>query len=143
MLKQEMVEDPGSLSQSSKEPVRQEKKPKRTRPSTQGNDLKATLAVAVLAGILVLSIPFLYQALLGSENTTLVESGSMSHGDDSEFGVLDVGDIAILEEVDSPGDITTWGKEKEQGTRNSGTTVTLSVITRTAGKRTHPSSTGP
>jgi len=58
--------------------------------------------------------------LPSNENMRVVESGSMSHGEDSELGVLDLGDIARVESVDSTEDIRTWQDGKEDSYKSCG-----------------------
>jgi len=74
------------------------------------------LAVSVCIGILLPLALFLPD----NENMRVVEFGSMSHGEDSELGVLDAGDFAQVESVDSPGDIRTWQDGKEENYKNCG-----------------------
>ncbi|MEW5760997.1 MAG: S26 family signal peptidase [Candidatus Thermoplasmatota archaeon] len=50
----------------------------------------------------------------------IVESESMMHGDDSQIGVIDTGDITLVKKVDSKSDIVSYVEGKKNGYKTYG-----------------------
>ena len=50
----------------------------------------------------------------------VVQSGSMMHGDDSEIGIIDTGDLVLVKKVETKSDITTYFEGKEKGYKTYG-----------------------
>ena len=71
--------------------------------------LKATardLLIAVLIVVIIMGLLYAYCRVWPP--IVVVESGSMMHSDDSQIGVIDTGDMVLVQQVDSKDEVVTY-----------------------------------
>lgn len=74
--------------------------------------LRDIVIAAGIIGVLLLVI-FLYTG--NWPPMVVIESDSMQHGDDSELGVIDTGDLVLVKELDDHNDLTTYVEGRATG----------------------------
>lgn len=95
------------------------RKVKAKRPAGSG-----LLGIARDTGIALLAVALIMGALYGYTGIwppmVVVESESMMHGDDSEVGVIDTGDLTLVKMVEKRSDIVTYLEGRKTGYKTYG-----------------------
>lgn len=91
------------------------KKEEEKRPFRETEIFKTLRDFGIAALILSIIVGSLYAYARVWPPVVVVESGSMMHGDDSRFGVIDTGDIVLVKRVDSRGDVVTFVEGQKRG----------------------------
>lgn len=86
--------------------AKEEAKIRRKRKESMVSLAKDVL-VAVVIVILVMASLYAYSGGIWPP-MVVVESESMMHGDDSEIGIIDTGDLTLVKRISSRDDIVTW-----------------------------------
>ncbi len=113
----DQTDEPGKhrSGKRSERPPSEDKKSEQPAEENEDDYDMMTLFRDVLISVAVILALFLALYFYTQKYPPLVvvESGSMAHGEESELGVIDQGDLVLIKKVDSPKDLTTWGQGKK------------------------------
>jgi len=79
---------------------------KRARARAELVHTARDIIVAAIAVVVLLAILFAYTGIWPP--MVVIESSSMMHGDDSQIGVIDTGDLTLVKKIDDRSDIVTY-----------------------------------
>ena len=95
--------------------------------------LRDVAIAAGLIGVLLLAL-FLYTS--NWPPMVVIESDSMQHGNDSELGIIDTGDLVLVKKVHGRGDVVTYVEGRARGYRTYGDYGDVIIYRKNGGDET-------
>lgn len=76
--------------------------------------------IAISAGVIIILLVCLFIYTGNWPPLVVIESNSMQHGDDSNVGVIDTGDLVLVKEIEDADDLVTYIEGRSSGHRTYG-----------------------